>query len=205
MITQNLLKQGHRVRPGSAISPLYICIHSTGNPSSSAKNERAWLDNASNTVDASWHVVIDETEAIQAIPFNEMAWHAGTALGNRESIGIEICESGNRAKTVDHAAKVVAQLLKERNWGVDKLKRHYDYSGKSCPSIFMANNWAGWTEFKAQVEKYLKASQTAPQWQIDALKSMVNKYNLDKTYWTEQKLTEPITVGELMGLLNKIK
>lgn len=205
MITQNLLKQKHRVRPGTTISPLYICIHSTGNPSSSAKNERAWLDNPSNTVDASWHVVIDETEAIQAIPFNEMAWHAGTTLGNRESIGIEICESGNRAKTVDHAAQIVAQLLKERNWGVDKLKRHYDYSGKSCPSIFMSNNWAGWTEFKAQVERYLKASKKAPQWQIDALKDVTAKYSLDKNYWTEQKLNDPITVGELMGLLNKIK
>lgn len=202
MITQNYLSKGHRVRPGTVLNPSYICIHSTGNPSSTAKNERAWLDNPTNTRQASWHLVIDETEAIAAIPFNEVAWHAEN--GNKESIGIEICESGNRANTVDHAARVVAQLLKERNWGVEKLKRHYDYTGKSCPSIFMANNWAGWNDFKLKVQSYLMPSKTVPQWQIEALNTVSAKLKLDKTYWTEEKLKEPITVGELMALLNKL-
>ena len=40
----------------------------------------------------------------------------GTGRGNRKSIGIEICESGDRQKTLQNAAELVAKLLKERGW-----------------------------------------------------------------------------------------
>ena len=144
-------------RPGLAMLPQYITIHSTGNPSSTARNERAWLTNPSNKVTASWHIVVDEKEAVEAIPLNEVAWHAGdgSGQGNRASIGIEICESGNRAKTLENAAKLTAKLLKERGWGVDRLRRHYDWSGKICPRILQPNNWAGWEQFKRDVQKEL--------------------------------------------------
>lgn len=144
-------------RPGLAMVPRYITIHSTGNPSSTARNERAWLTNPSNKVTASWHIVVDEKEAIEAIPLNEVAWHAGdgSGQGNRASIGIEICESGNRAKTLENAVKLTAKLLKERGWGVDRLRRHYDWSGKICPRILQPNNWAGWEQFKKEVAKEL--------------------------------------------------
>ncbi len=142
-------------RPGTAMKPQYLTIHSTGNPSSTAKNERAWLTNPSNTRAASWHIVVDEREAIEAIPFNEVAFHAGTAAGNNTSIGLEICESGNRAKTLAHAAEVAASILKKYGWGVDKLRRHYDWSGKICPRIMQQNNWAGWEQFKKDVAREL--------------------------------------------------
>ncbi|WP_252891413.1 peptidoglycan recognition protein family protein [Thermoclostridium stercorarium] len=109
-------------RPGYSMTPEYITIHSTGNPTSTARNERAWLTNPNNNVTASWHIVVDEKEAIEAIPLNEVAWHAGdggNGTGNRKSIGIEICESGDRQKTLKNAAELVAKLLKERGWGVD--------------------------------------------------------------------------------------
>ena len=149
-------------RPGLAMSPQYITIHSTGNPSSTARNERAWLTNPRNKVTASWHIVVDEKEAIEAIPLNEVAWHAGdgSGQGNRASIGIEMCESGNRAKTLENAIKLVAKLLKERGWGVDRLRRHHDWSGKICPRILQPNNWAGWEQFKRDVQKELSGGET---------------------------------------------
>ena len=149
-------------RPGLSMSPQYITIHSTGNPKSTARNERAWLTNPSNKVTASWHIVVDEKEAIEAIPLNEVAWHAGdgSGQGNRASIGIEICESGNRAKTLENAVKLTAKLLKERGWGVDRLRRHYDWSGKICPRILQPNNWAGWEQFKRDVQKELSGGET---------------------------------------------
>ncbi len=149
-------------RPGLAMSPQYITIHSTGNPSSTARNERAWLTNPSNKVTASWHIVVDEKEAIEAIPLNEVAWHAGdgSGQGNRASIGIEMCESGNRVKTLENAVKLTAKLLKERGWGVDRLRRHHDWSGKICPRILQPNNWAGWEQFKRDVQKELSGGET---------------------------------------------
>lgn len=143
-------------RPGRALDLKWITIHSTGNPSSTAKNERAWLTNPSNSRTASWHLVVDEKEAIEAIPLNEVAYHAGNSVGNSTSIGIEICESGDRAKTIENAVKLTAKLLHERGWGIDKLKRHFDWSGKICPRIMSANNWEGWQGFKIQVDRELK-------------------------------------------------
>ena len=142
-------------RPGIKIIPEYITIHSTGNPKSTALNERNWLVNPNNNRVASWHIVVDEKEIIEAIPLDEMAYHSGSKEGNQKSIGIEICESGNRKKTLDTAVKLVAEILMVKNWGIEKLFRHFDWSGKNCPSIFNYNNWEGWEEFKKEVEMLL--------------------------------------------------
>ena len=146
-------------RPGTAMTPKYLTIHSTGNLNSTARNERSWLtDNPQNKVTASYHIVVDEKEAIEVLPLSEVAWHAGdgNGQGNRASIGIEICESGNRQETLQNAVKLVAKMLKERGWGVDRLRRHFDWSGKICPRILQPDNWAGWEQFKKDVQKELK-------------------------------------------------
>jgi N-acetylmuramoyl-L-alanine amidase len=157
----------HNRRPGLVMTPQYITIHSTGNPSSTARNERGWLTNPSNTRTASWHIVVDEKEAIEAIPLNEVAWHAGdggSGTGNRKSIGIEICESGDRQRTLQNAVKLVAKLLRERGWGVDRLRRHYDWSKKICPRIFYdGGKWTTWEQFRQAVQKELTGGGTVTQ------------------------------------------
>ena len=157
----------HNRRPGVPMTPQYITIHSTGNPKSTARNERAWLTNPSNTVTASYHIVVDEKEAIEVLPLNEVAWHAGdgrNGTGNRKSIGIEICESGDGAKTLANAVRLVAKLLKERGWGVDRLKRHYDWSKKICPRIFYDNGrWTGWEQFKDAVQREISGGGNVTQ------------------------------------------
>lgn len=156
----------YKRRPGIALTPQYITIHSTANLTSTAKNERDWLVNKNNTVTASWHIAVDENQAVEAIPLNEVAYHAGTKAGNNSSIGIEICESGDRQKTLQNAAQLVAKLLKERGWGVDKLRRHYDWSGKICPRIFYNNGkWTGWDEFKKAVQNELVGGGNMPNTQ----------------------------------------
>ncbi|OBZ13327.1 N-acetylmuramoyl-L-alanine amidase family protein [Bacillus sp. FJAT-26390] len=150
-------------RPGHALNATTITIHNTGNPTSSAKNERAWLTNPSNSRVASYHIAVDEHGAIECLPLNENGWHAGdgneSMSGNRTSIGIEICENGNYAKTLDNAAELVANMLKARGWGVDRLRRHYDWNGKICPRLmYNKGTWLGWTAFKAAV-----AAKLVPQ------------------------------------------
>lgn len=144
-----------KIRPGTKINHTTITIHSTANPKSTAMNERNWLTNPSNTRIASWHIAVDEQMAVEAIPLDEIAYHTGTSQGNNTSIGIEICESGDRAKTLLNAVELTAKLLHERNWGTDKLRRHYDWSKKICPRILSANNWEGWNGFKIQVQREL--------------------------------------------------
>lgn len=143
-------------RPGHKLTPTTITIHNTANPSSSARDERGWLTNPANTATASYHIVLDDKETIEVLPLNESAWHAGdgsgAASGNRTSIGIEICESGDYARTLERAVDLVSKMLKERGWGVDRLRRHYDWSGKICPRLmYDGGSWAGWESFKARV------------------------------------------------------
>ena len=145
-------------RSGRKLEPKHITIHNTANEKSTAQNERDWLTNPSNNITASWHIVVDEREAIEAIPLNEIACHAGdgNGQGNTASIGIEICESGNYEKTLENAVELVAQMLHERNWGIDKLRRHYDWSKKICPRLMYDNGkWTGWEQFKNDVQKKL--------------------------------------------------
>ncbi|MCE3202462.1 N-acetylmuramoyl-L-alanine amidase [Paenibacillus sonchi] len=148
-------------RPALAMAATTITIHNTGNPSSNAAGERSWLTNPSNDRQASFHIVVDSKEAVECIPLDENAWHAGDGSGaksgNRTSIGIEICESGDYAKTLDNAAELVASMLKARGWGVDRLRRHFDWSGKICPRLmYDSGKWTGWTAFKNMVDYKLK-------------------------------------------------
>lgn len=156
-------------RSGKKIKAEYITIHSTANEKSSAQNERDWLVNPSNNRTASWHIVVDEIEAIEAIPLDEIAYHAGSTQGNSTSIGIEICESGDRQKTLQNAVKLVAKMLQERGWGLDRLRRHFDWSGKDCPRILNYNNWEGWTKFKRDVSIELTYQDPSP-WAKEAWK-----------------------------------
>lgn len=164
-------------RPADVMNATTITIHNTGNEKSSAANERAWLTNPSNARQASFHIVVDEREAIECIPLNENAWHAGDGTngpGNRTSIGVEICESGNYTKTLDNAAGLVASMLKERGWGVDRLRRHYDWSGKICPRLmFDGGTWTGWGLFKAAVQAKLNEGKADADVKKDVIVNVV--------------------------------
>lgn len=166
----------HSRRSCNPMAAETITIHNTGNPDSNAKGERAWLTNPSNDRQASYHIVVDEREAIECLPLNENAWHAGDGAngpGNRKSIGIEICESGDYAKTLANAAQLVAKMLKERGWGVDRLRRHFDWSGKICPRLmYDSGKWTGWMEFKAAVDALLNPPKEVKP--LDKATVMVN-------------------------------
>ena len=70
-------------RPGIKMVPKYITIHETDNPNPGADAEaHARLQERGNDRSASWHLQIDDHEAIQSIPFNEVAWAGATIWGD---------------------------------------------------------------------------------------------------------------------------
>lgn len=148
-------------RPGTAMIPLYLTVHSTGNPSSYAKGERAWLTNSTNDRVASFHVVVDAEEAIECVPFGEIAWHAGdgaNGTGNTKSISMEMCESGDRDKVLDNAASLAAKILRDKGLGVASLRRHRDWTTKTCPRILIDQDYRTkpeqtWDWFVAKVKE----------------------------------------------------
>ena len=153
----------YNIKAPYAMTPEYVTVHNTGN-TASARNEATYHNN--NNAQVSYHVAIDDKEAIQLIPFNRNAWHAGdgaNGTGNRKSIGIEICYSMDNGysgakserykKAEDNAALYIAHVLKQYGWGMDRLKRHYDWSGKDCPHKMHATN--SYQAFRNLVKKYL--------------------------------------------------
>ena len=143
-------RQGNKLTGGK---PRKLVIHSTAN-TAPAINERNNLARKSNKRYASFHDVVDDTEVIECIPHNEIAFHAGTC--NRTTISLEICEGGNRSKTLDNAVKHSASMLKRHNLTINDMIRHYDCTGKNCPRIMSANNWKEWYVFKSLVLLELK-------------------------------------------------
>ena len=119
------------------MTPKGICIHNTANDAS-ARNEISYMQSNNNEV--SFHIAVDDQEAIQGLPLDRNAWHAGdggNGQGNRNYIAVEICYSksgGSRFEAAEkRAAKEVAALLKKYGWGTDKIKDHRSFSGKNCP------------------------------------------------------------------------
>ena len=145
-------------RPQLEMKPEYITIHSTGVPTATAKNNADNVHNNKPDTQVSWHFAVDDKEAWQVLPLNEVGWHAGdgyNGTGNRKSVGVEICENGDRKKALENAIELTYALMKELNIDIDHIKQHNNWSGKDCPRIMSANKWAGWDGFKIQVQREL--------------------------------------------------
>lgn len=135
----------------------YVTIHNTANRMP-AKNEVSYVHSKQGEV--TYHYAIDDKECIQLLPLTKSAWHAGDGRGNgnTKSVAIEICYSldkGDKRYPVaeDNASHKAAELLYSKGFGVDRLRKHQDWSGKYCPHRMLDNN--GWGNFKNKVQKYL--------------------------------------------------
>ena len=156
-VIQNLVPASkYNIKCPYPMAAEFIVVHNTANDAS-ARNEVAYM--IKNNDKVSFHYAIDDKEIIQGIPENRNAWHAGDGAngqGNRKGIGIEICYSksgGTRFIEAEKlAAKFIAFKLNEKGWGIDKVKKHQDFSGKYCPHRTLD---MGWQRFLDMVQSEL--------------------------------------------------
>ncbi|KIL33475.1 N-acetylmuramoyl-L-alanine amidase [Bacillus subtilis] len=159
-VKKNLVSEAkYPLKCPNAMNAEYITIHNTANDASAAGEISYMIGNTSST---SYHFAVDDKEVIQGLPLNRNAWHTGdgkNGTGNRKSIGVEICYSksgGAKYYAAEKLAiKFVAQLLKERGWGIDRVRKHQDWNGKFCPHRILSEG--RWDDVKAAIEKELKA------------------------------------------------
>ena len=156
-VIKNLVSQSkYSVKCPYSMTPEFIVVHNTANDAS-AQNEVKYMISNNNQV--SFHFAVDDKEIVQGLPLDRNAWACGDGAngkGNRKGIQIEICYSksgGARFENAEkNAAKFIAQLLKERGWGVDKVKKHQDFSNKYCPHRTLDK---GWASFVNMIKDYL--------------------------------------------------
>ena len=193
------------------MTPKGICIHNTANDAS-AMGERNNVNRWDNYEEVSFHIAIDDIEAIQLIPLNRNAWHAGdggNGEGNRNYIAIEICYSLSGGERFEKAEKncaiLVAQMLKERGWGLDRVKKHQDFSGKYCPHRTLD---MGWQRFLNMIQVELNGVQTPVKPESKPMppqSSNRGKYLFLKghmTKWNVYPINVAPVIGNQCGTLN---
>lgn len=147
------------------MNPEFITVHNTYNDAT-AENEVSYMIRNDNQV--SFHIAVDDKEAVQGIPLERNAWHTGdgNGNGNRKSIGVEICYSlsgGDRYyKAEDNAAIVVAQLMKQYNIPISKVRTHQSWSGKHCPHRMLDEG--RWNSFIERVQNAYNGGGNNMKW-----------------------------------------
>ncbi|MFD0893401.1 N-acetylmuramoyl-L-alanine amidase [Luteolibacter ambystomatis] len=178
-VTSALVQKGtygrHRIRP---MTPRYITIHATENFSAggTARAHAEMLRTGSLKGEHNslgyiiWHYTVDDHSIYQTQPCNEQGQHADyEGQGNRESIGIEMCENrGNsREVTLDRTAKLAALLMKRygiplsrivphQHWLMIRYDDHRDLGHKTCPHFLVKGGESdpAWQAFLARVARY---------------------------------------------------
>ena len=137
-----------------------ICIHNTANDAS-AMSEISYMLGRPEKV--SFHVAVDNYRVVTGLPFERSCYASGDGRhgkGNAHKINIEICYSKSGGEqfeeSEDLCASYVAMLLKQYGWGIEKVTKHQDYSGKYCPHRTLD---MGWERFLNKIRYHLGEQQ----------------------------------------------
>jgi N-acetylmuramoyl-L-alanine amidase len=117
-----------------------ITIHWIGPyPKHTPQGVRRWweIGNDGTGVQASAHFIVKDSEVLQCLPLNEVAWHIGdgrNGVGNNTAIGIEVIPMNSEGEFSEESIQSVKELLKILP-NVE-IKRHFDWVGKDCPRFY---------------------------------------------------------------------
>lgn len=128
-----------------------IVIHYTGNPNSTAKNNRDYFNKPTTTVSSHFVVGLDG-EVIECLPLNEVSKASNNR--NKDTISIEVCHPDQSGKFTDEAynsiVSLTAWLCKYCKLDEDDVIRHYDVTGKQCPKYYVENE-NEWEKLKKDI------------------------------------------------------
>ena len=190
------------------MTPEYISVHNTANDAS-AMSEISYM--LGNPYEVSFHFAVDDYRAVQGLDEDRNGWHAGdgNGTGNRKSIGIEICYSksgGDKfTKAENNAVELIVHLLKKYGWGIDRVKKHQDWSNKKCPHRTLD---LGWDRFLKMIENKLNEStskQSIPSNNNEVNIPIESEVNNDYSNFCKEATTNPQLQNALRGKLFKKK
>jgi N-acetylmuramoyl-L-alanine amidase len=170
------------------MQPRYITIHSTANLNVTAARHADYLLVHGNRSQknarlgrsgwVTWHFTVDDRGVVQHLLPTEQGDHADYGgPGDRQSIGVEICEFRNRARqsaAIDRAAHLTAALANRYDIPTARIVPHKHWRrvdfkyGKPCPRILLERyrrapgGWrlgSRWERFVARVEQHRRRSE----------------------------------------------
>lgn len=171
-VIQDFIPAGNSNRPGTKLDPSKITIHNTDNasPGADAAAHAKYQKGAdARARKVSWHFTVDDKNVFQSLPTNEVGWHAGKAIGNSSSLGIEICMNPELdvPATYDRAALLTAVLARQHGISVSGgIVQHHFWTDKHCPRV-LRDKPGGWEEFLAQVADYASKLTDVPSGDLD--------------------------------------
>lgn len=143
-----IIPSGNKNRTYQELIPKRFVVHATGNRSRGANAEmhRRFVWEGGGNQGVSFTAVVDDTEVIQLLPFNEQGIHGGSYICNVEGESLEICvnEDGDWDRTVHNAAWWIAQRLKARGWDTSNVIRHQQCPSYACPKELIEGQ-GGWS------------------------------------------------------------
>lgn len=217
-IIQRIVPKGQtKQRPGYAMTPKYITVHNTANASKGANAEmhaRYLLNGAGGRV-VGWHFTVDDKSIYQHLPVNEAGFHAGdgNGPGNRQSIGIEICENvdGDFEKAVKNAQWLIEKLMKDHGIPKANVVPHKRWSGKNCPHKLLSR----WDSFIGGIGKTSKPvpSVTPAKPKVSgSIVDYLNSIGVNSSFANRKKLAAQHgikgytgTAAQNLDLLDKLK
>lgn len=186
IIRKEFLRSSTRSRPGYHIEDVKaIVIHWVGKSRETADAVKKYFDNLPPDVYASAHYSINDTNIIQMIPDDEVAYHVGSwvytdlakkkfgelATSNKNmigstpnfyTIGIELNHLNDDGlfshATEESAAELTSNLC--RLYGLNPqtdVLRHYDITGKLCPKWYVLHEM-DWDLFIGRVQEYYEGN-----------------------------------------------
>lgn len=153
-----------------------IVVHYTANPGGDADMHYRYF-NTLNGRYAGAHIFVDRNKALELMPLDEVAYHANerkagplwSALkatapyypggnANLLTVGIEMClepDGSFHPDTIERTRQVVKMLQAKFPHLADtqnRVVRHYDITGKSCPKPFVESP-AAWAKFLKSIDE----------------------------------------------------
>ena len=148
----------------------YLVFHYTANDGDKAINNAKYFKN--NIVKASAHYFVDDEFVYRSVHDLKVAWSVGGSkyanadktggakmygvINNTNSISIEMCDTIMNGiyqasdATLENAISLGKQLMSEYNIPIENVYRHFDVTGKHCPSYLI--NERKWEAFKSRLE-----------------------------------------------------
>ena len=126
-------------RGGHAIDGM--AVHYTAT-SASAHNNLVYFSRPG--AEASAHLFVDKDGSIrQSVRFEDTAWAVGNWTENQRTVSVEVVSAGEDFTEAQTAALAAIYQHLRATYGITRVIRHYDVTGKRCPAPYMdAGKWA---------------------------------------------------------------